>query len=81
MARTNRERRLLRSQAHRDAAPAQVLFEPAGTPSKRFVHAYRGSVSVIPVPDDAQLASYTTAVAENNHLALGVRRIPLQFGL
>ena len=38
-------------------------------PRKRFVHAYRGSVAVAPVPDDAQLASYTTAVWENNHLA------------
>ncbi len=37
-------------------------------PSKRFVHANRGSVSVLPVPDPAQLASYTTAVTENNHL-------------
>jgi YVTN family beta-propeller protein len=40
-------------------------------PSKRFVHAHRGSVHVLPIPDDAQLASYTTAVAENNHLRLG----------
>jgi hypothetical protein len=38
-------------------------------PRKRFVHAYRGSVAVAPVPDEAQLASYTTAVWENNHLA------------
>ena len=35
---------------------------------KRFVHSYRGTVSVLPVPDAAQLASYTTAVAENNHI-------------
>lgn len=39
-------------------------------PSKRYVHANRGSVHVLPVPDEAQLASYTTAVAENNHLPL-----------
>lgn len=37
---------------------------------KRFVHAYRGSISVVPVPDAAQLASYTTAVAENNHVPM-----------
>ena len=37
-------------------------------PSKRFVHAYRGSVSVVDIPDAPQLASYTTAVAENNRL-------------
>ena len=36
----------------------------------RFVKAYRGSISVVPVPDAAQLASYTTAVAENNHVSL-----------
>lgn len=40
-------------------------------PRKRFVHSYRGSVAVIDVPGEAQLASYTTAVAENNHLAVG----------
>lgn len=39
-------------------------------PNKRFVHSYRGSVAVIEVPDAAQLASFTTAVAENNHLRL-----------
>ncbi|HEU0186189.1 MAG TPA: alkaline phosphatase family protein, partial [Blastocatellia bacterium] len=38
-------------------------------PRKRFVHAYRGSVAVVPIPDEAQLASFTTAVWENNHLA------------
>jgi YVTN family beta-propeller protein len=39
-------------------------------PSKRYVHANRGSVAVLPLPDAAQLASYTTAVAENNRLRL-----------
>jgi YVTN family beta-propeller protein len=39
-------------------------------PAKRFVHSYRGSVAVIETPDKAQLASYTTAVAENNHMRL-----------
>ncbi len=39
-------------------------------PKKRFVHSYRGSVSVVPIPDAAQLASYTTAVAENNHVRM-----------
>ena len=37
-------------------------------PKKRYVHAYRGSVNIVPIPDAAQLASYTTAVFENNHL-------------
>ena len=39
-----------------------------GQPQRRYVHTYRGTVSVLPVPDAAQLASYTTAVAENNHI-------------
>jgi DNA-binding beta-propeller fold protein YncE len=37
-------------------------------PKKRYVHAYRGSVHILPIPDAAQLAGYTTAVYENNHL-------------
>jgi YVTN family beta-propeller protein len=37
---------------------------------KRYVHAYRGTLHVIPIPDPAQLAGYTTAVAENNRLGL-----------
>jgi YVTN family beta-propeller protein len=41
-----------------------------GEAGKRFVKAYRGTVSIVPLPDEAQLASYSTAVAENNHLAL-----------
>jgi DNA-binding beta-propeller fold protein YncE len=37
-------------------------------PAKRYVHAYRGSVNILPLPDAAQLASFTTAVLENSHL-------------
>ncbi len=37
-------------------------------PAKRYVHSYRGSVNILPLPDAAQLASYTTAVMENNYL-------------
>ena len=36
----------------------------------RFVHANRGSVNVIPLPSDAELAAYTTSVSENNRLPL-----------
>ena len=36
----------------------------------RFVHANRGSVNVIPMPTDAELAAYTTSVSENNRLLL-----------
>jgi YVTN family beta-propeller protein len=39
-------------------------------PSKRFVHSNRGSVAVVPIPNASQLASYTTAVAENTRLRL-----------
>jgi len=39
-------------------------------PAKRFVHSYRGMVSVVELPDAAQLASYSTAVSENNHMQL-----------
>jgi YVTN family beta-propeller protein len=40
-------------------------------PRKRFVHSNRGSIAVLPLPDAGQLAGYSAAVAENNHLALG----------
>jgi len=36
----------------------------------RYVHSYRGSVNVIPVPSDAELGAYTTSVAQNNRLTL-----------
>jgi YVTN family beta-propeller protein len=39
-------------------------------PRKRYVHSYRGSVSVLELPDAAQLAAYTTAVSENNRMPL-----------
>jgi len=39
-------------------------------PSKRAVHAVRGAAHVVELPDAAQLASYTTAVAENSRMAL-----------
>lgn len=38
-------------------------------PTKRFVHANRGTAHVVAIPDDAQLASYTAAVGENNRMA------------
>src|SRR5947208_3509714 len=36
----------------------------------RYVHSYRGSVNVIPEPSGAEIAAYTTAVAQNNRLTL-----------
>jgi YVTN family beta-propeller protein len=41
-------------------------LEPGST--RRYVHSYRGTVHVIAIPDAAQLAGYTAAVTENNHL-------------
>ncbi len=41
-------------------------------PSRRYVHANRGSISVMPVPAERDLANDTLAVAENNHLPLVV---------
>jgi YVTN family beta-propeller protein len=36
------------------------------SPNKRYVHADRGSIAVIPVPDSGQLIYYTAAVMMNN---------------
>jgi YVTN family beta-propeller protein len=36
----------------------------------RYVHAVRGSVNVIDLPSDAELAAYTTSVAQNNRRVL-----------
>ncbi|MEP7346936.1 MAG: YncE family protein, partial [Gemmatimonadaceae bacterium] len=46
--------------------------ETSGSPGKRgrYVHAVRGSVNVISIPTDAELAAYTTSVAQNNRLLL-----------
>ncbi|MBZ5601348.1 MAG: hypothetical protein LAO79_03490 [Acidobacteriia bacterium] len=41
-------------------------------PNKKYVHADRGSIAVLPVPDRAQLASYTAAVTVNNRMAAPV---------
>lgn len=38
---------------------------------QRFVHAYRGTVNIMDLPDEAQLESYTLAVAENNRMVVG----------
>ncbi len=38
------------------------------SPNRREVKANRGTLHVVPIPDAAQLANYTTAVIENNHM-------------
>jgi YVTN family beta-propeller protein len=40
------------------------------SPGKRYVHANRGAVAVLPVPDATQLANYTSAVSRNNRMDL-----------
>jgi DNA-binding beta-propeller fold protein YncE len=47
----------------------------------RFVHANRGSVHVIPMPTDAELAAYTTSVSENNRLPLARDSVQLRFSV
>jgi YVTN family beta-propeller protein len=37
---------------------------------RRYVHADRGTVHIIPVPDADQLSQWSVAVAENNHMEL-----------
>ena len=46
--------------------------QTSGAPGKRgrYVFAERGTVNVIPMPADAELAAYSTAVAQNNRLRL-----------
>jgi DNA-binding beta-propeller fold protein YncE len=46
--------------------------ETSGSPGKRgrYVHAVRGSVNVVAVPTDAELAAYTVSVAANDRLTL-----------
>jgi DNA-binding beta-propeller fold protein YncE len=52
--------------------------ETGGSPGKtgRYVHAVRGSVNVIPIPTDAELAAYTTSVARNDRLTVNGRGTP-----
>ncbi len=46
--------------------------ETSGSPGLRgrYVHAVRGSVNVVPVPTESELAAYTTSVARNGRLTL-----------
>lgn len=37
---------------------------------RRYVHADRGTVHIIPVPDEDELSRYSIAVAEDNHMSL-----------
>ena len=55
-------------------------------PTHRFVHADRGSIHVLPIPSESQLASFTNAVIVNNLMVLpasdekaraGVKPVPV----
>jgi YVTN family beta-propeller protein len=43
---------------------------------RRYVHADRGTVHIIPVPDEDELERYSIAVAEDNHLGLPGELMP-----
>ena len=45
-------------------------------PKQRFVHANRGMVNVVELPDAAQLLRYSVAVSENNRLPLAGTAVP-----
>jgi len=45
-------------------------MKPELNDHRRYVHADRGTVHIIPVPDEDELERYSVAVAENNHMAL-----------
>ncbi len=49
----------------------------SGSPGKtgRYVYAVRGSVNVVPVPTESELAAYTTSVAANDRLTLAGRGV------
>jgi len=42
-------------------------------PAQRYVHSYRGSIHVLPIPGEAQLASFSNAVIVNNLMVLPAR--------
>ena len=45
---------------------------------RRYVHADRGTVHIIPVPDHDELSRYSIAVAEDNHMALRSELLPAE---
>lgn len=45
-------------------------MKPELSMRRRYVHADRGTVQIIPVPDEDELGPYSIAVAENNHMSL-----------
>lgn len=45
-------------------------MKPELNDHRRYVHADRGTVHIIPVPDEDELERYSIAVAENNHMEM-----------
>ena len=67
------------SQDGKRIAVAALLGSGSGwqtEPKRKFVHSYRGSIQVINIPSTSELASYTSAVAENSHLTLAGKPLP-----
>ena len=52
-------------------------MKPELNDHRRYVHADRGTVHIIPVPDEDELNRYSVAVAEDNHMALQSGFLPL----
>ncbi len=51
--------------------PENIHGCPYGvSPRCKYVHSYRGTIHLIPIPDASEFRSYSVAVAENNHLEL-----------
>lgn len=51
-------------------------IKPELNDHRRYVHADRGTVHIIPVPDADELSRYSVAVAEDNHMALRSELLP-----
>src|SRR5205085_9178309 len=52
------------------ASEALAKQSPELVAGMGYVHANRGSVNVVPIPNDAERAAFTAAVASNNRLVL-----------
>jgi YVTN family beta-propeller protein len=51
-------------------------MKPELNDHRRYVHADRGTVHIIPVPDEDELERYSIAVAEDNHLGVPGQLMP-----
>jgi YVTN family beta-propeller protein len=51
-------------------------MKPELNDHRRYVHADRGTVHIIPIPDADELSRYSIAVAEDNHMAMRSDLLP-----